>query len=82
MNPQKEYEIDLNDPLTSRNYLKKISSNYEFGKLQAYEMGFETYTRDLMLANFMTKIYLQEVDTNFATKVICAMLFFGDALGT
>ena len=43
-------------------------------------MGFETYTREQILASFMTKFYLQEVDTNFAIKVICGMLFYGDAL--
>jgi len=45
-------------------------------------MGFETYTRDQILANFLTKFYLQEVDKNFGIKVICGMLFYGDALNS
>jgi len=43
-------------------------------------MGYEKYSRDQILANFMTKFYLEEVETKFAIKVICGMLFYGDAL--
>ena len=77
IDPKEEYGIDLNKPDTIRSYFSLIDTNQKFGKLIAFQLGNEPFTREGVLANFLTKVYY-DANKDYSAKFLCSMQYYSD----
>lgn len=81
LDPKAEYNMDLNDKRSLRNYTSFIENSMDLGALDGYANGMDKYTREALYGFIFYPLYIAYVDEHDLSRYVCTMMWYEEGPG-